>query len=112
MLEAWEESQAVSLTVSPRVPVEHIGAVKGLVGGYGEGVCEGHLLAIEDEVVVHAGGYTVLGGEGERGVERLSQQVGHTRQAVHMEVKVVVVAGLDVYREGGGHGWLPFVDLL
>lgn len=112
MLGVGEERHAVSLTVSPAVPVKHIGAVKGQVGGYGQLVCEGHLLTVDNEVVVHAGGYAILSGESERSVKRLSQQVGHTRQAVHMEVKVVVVAGLDVYREGGGHGSLPFVDLL
>lgn len=112
MLEVREESHGNSLTVCPTIPVKHIGAVKGLVGGYGEGVCEGHLLAVDNNVVVYAGGYTILGGESERGVERLTQQVRHTRQAVHVELKVTIVAGLDVYREGGGHGSLPFVDLL
>lgn len=78
MLEIREESHGNSLTVSPVVPVEHIGAIKGLVGGYGEGVCEGYLLIVDNEVVVYAGGYTVLGGKRERCVERLAQQVGHT----------------------------------
>lgn len=112
MLEVREERHAVPLAVSPAVPVKHIGAIKGLVGGYGEGVCEGHLLIVDNEVVVYAGGYTFLGGESERGVERLAQQVGHTGQAVHVELEVAIVAGLDVYGEGGGHGSLPFVGLL
>ena len=108
MLGIREECHAVSLAVRPVVPVEHIGAVKGLVSGYGQLVCEGHLLTVDDEVVVYAGGYAILGGESERSVKRFSQQVGHTRQAVHMEVEVVVVAGLDVYGEGGGHGSFTF----
>lgn len=51
MLEVGEERHAVSLTVSPTVPVKHIGAVKELVGGYGEGVYEGCLLTVDNEVV-------------------------------------------------------------
>ena len=108
MLEAWEESHGNSLAIRPAVPVEHIGAVKRQVGGYGEGVCEGYLLAVDNNVVVHAGGYTVLGGKRERCVERPAQQVGHTRQAVHVELKVAIVAGLDVHGEGGGHGSFTF----
>ena len=72
----------------------------------------GTFLAVDNNVVVYAGGYTILGSKSERGVERLTKQVRHTRQAVHVELKVAIVAGLDVHGEGGGHGSLPFVDLL
>lgn len=51
MLEVREEGQAVTLTIRPTIPVKHIGTVKGQVGGYGEGVYEGCLLTVDNEVV-------------------------------------------------------------
>lgn len=111
MLEAWEESHGNSLAVIPAVPVEHIGAIKRLVGGYGQCVSERHLFVIEDKVVVYAGGYAVFSGESERRVEGLTEQVGHSGQAVHVELEITIVAGLNLHGDGVGHDWLPFVEL-
>lgn len=92
--------------------VEHVGAIKRLVGGYGQRVSERHLLVIKDKVVVYAGGYAVFSGKRERCVERLTEQVGHAGQAVHVELEVTIVVGLNLHGDGVGHGWLPFVEFV